>query len=254
MKPYIGGKSGTGTYQQIINHIPPHTVYVEPCAGHGGIFRKIKRAAVSIINDIDPEVCRTWKQYPMPECDVYSHLAQSTLFEKPNKPVVIITNKDYKEIVNQFKHNPDAFIYLDPPYPIYLRRSQRKLYNFDWEGEHINLLKLTSDATAAVMISSYPNDLYKSNLPGWHTHEFDSVVRAGKKRLAREIIYFNYPPPSILHDFQYLGSNRRKRLEIKRQVARWNKNLEKMEPARRNAIISSIISNYNTDIKKIIRL
>lgn len=37
---YNGGKQGNGVYQNIINHIPPHNVYVAPFAGHDGVFQK----------------------------------------------------------------------------------------------------------------------------------------------------------------------------------------------------------------------
>lgn len=32
---YKGGKAGAGVYQQIINQIPPHDVYIEPFLGGG---------------------------------------------------------------------------------------------------------------------------------------------------------------------------------------------------------------------------
>jgi DNA adenine methylase len=32
---YVGGKNHAGTYQRIINLIPPHRVYIEACAGSG---------------------------------------------------------------------------------------------------------------------------------------------------------------------------------------------------------------------------
>lgn len=34
---YFGGKAGSGTYQTIINQIPPHRVYIEPFVGGGAI-------------------------------------------------------------------------------------------------------------------------------------------------------------------------------------------------------------------------
>src|SRR4029077_20992344 len=37
---YNGGKNGNGTYQQIINLIPPHKIYIEPFVGSGGIYKR----------------------------------------------------------------------------------------------------------------------------------------------------------------------------------------------------------------------
>jgi site-specific DNA-adenine methylase len=48
---YPGGKNGSGVYQQIINQIPPHEIYVEPFLGGGAILRMKKPAAKSICND-----------------------------------------------------------------------------------------------------------------------------------------------------------------------------------------------------------
>lgn len=42
--PYLGGKSQAGTYQRIINLIPPHDVYIEPFLG-GGAIARLKRPA-----------------------------------------------------------------------------------------------------------------------------------------------------------------------------------------------------------------
>jgi site-specific DNA-adenine methylase len=36
---YPGGKNSDGTYQFIINHIPPHETYIEGFLGSGAIIR-----------------------------------------------------------------------------------------------------------------------------------------------------------------------------------------------------------------------
>jgi len=35
---YPGGKNSAGTYQRIINQIPPHNVYIEPFAESAAVF------------------------------------------------------------------------------------------------------------------------------------------------------------------------------------------------------------------------
>jgi hypothetical protein len=41
---YPGGKNGTGTFQKIINQMPPHDVYIEAFLGSGAVMR-LKRPA-----------------------------------------------------------------------------------------------------------------------------------------------------------------------------------------------------------------
>src|SRR5579883_1311551 len=54
--PYPGGKNGAGVYQQIINRMPPHSVYIEPFLGGGAIMRLKRPAALNIGIDRDPRV------------------------------------------------------------------------------------------------------------------------------------------------------------------------------------------------------
>jgi len=68
------------------------------------------------------------------------------------------------------------------------------------------------------------------------------------------LYYFNYPPPEILHDVQYLGKNRRQRQDIKRQVERWRNKLQAMTPNKRAAILSDIVNNFRDTTQKIIQL
>lgn len=251
---YMGGKSGNGTYQNIINHIPPHKIYVAPFAGHDGIFQKKLPAPVSILNDKDATVFDRWhsvldrKQY-----QVCENFMQGTLFEGPKLPVVILRNDDYKTIVSRFTDNTDAFIYFDPPYKMETRRSKKNQYTFDFhtDGEHIELLQLATLANCNVMISAYESDLYNDMLRGWSTHRFMSMTRVGLKQ---EIIYYNYPKPTILHDFQYLGKNYRERERIKRKVIRFENKMDRLPETERAAILSNIIARHKTTVTRLIEL
>ena len=256
MTPYNGGKSGSGTYQQIINHIPPHNIYVEPFVGHGGIFRKIRRAPISVLNDIDVIVIDEWLGYleKNKSIDYVLNYMQGNLFEKPVKPVVILRTADYSVIIDRFKDNADAFLYCDPPYPLHKRLSQAKLYKFDWEREeqHADFLTMARNCKCAVMISSYPNDQYDEILKDWTQHLFYSTIRGGRK--AQEVIYMNYPPPVFLHDFQYLGTNYRTRHWIKNKVKRQLSKLNAMKPVERTAILSAIINQFKETTETLIKL
>lgn len=46
---YPGGKSGTGTYQTIINLQPPHRVFISALLGHCGIMRNKRPAERQVI-------------------------------------------------------------------------------------------------------------------------------------------------------------------------------------------------------------
>ena len=66
---YFGGKAGSGTYQTIINQIPPHRTYIEPFVGGGAIWRNKLPATISLLNDVDLAVVDRWRSVNMPECN-----------------------------------------------------------------------------------------------------------------------------------------------------------------------------------------
>lgn len=252
--PYNGGKSGNGVYQNIINHIPPHKIYVAPFAGHCGIFRNKVPAQISVLNDNDSSVIDRWKRaLPAKEFIVCMDFMQGNLFEAPALPTVILRCNDWKVIFDRFANNADAFIYLDNPYKMDTRRSNKSLYLFDWkeDSKHAELLAAAVIAKSNVMISAYENDMYNEALKGWYTHRFNSMTRKG---LREEIIYFNYPPPTVLHDFRYLGNDFRERERIKRKINRHTARLERLPEVERTAILSAIISNYRATTKQIVNL
>lgn len=256
LPPYNGGKLGNGTYQQIINHIPPHGIFVSAFAGHCGVFQKIRRADISILNDKDQRVIERWKETSiLKNCIVCENYMQGSLFEQPDKPVVILKNSDYKSIIAKFKETADAFLYLDPPYLMETRQSKKRLYLHDWLTieEHTEFLTLASTVNCAAMISHYENDLYNDMLlsKGWNVHRFPSMTRQG---LREEIIYYNYPKPKILHDFQYLGHNYRERERIKRKVVRFENKMNRLPEDERAAILSNLIAKNKTTISRLIEL
>ncbi len=50
---YPGSKNGSGCYQQIINQLPPHDLYVELFAGSAAVLRKKRPAVGNIAIDAD---------------------------------------------------------------------------------------------------------------------------------------------------------------------------------------------------------
>lgn len=216
---YPGGKHGSGVYQQIINRIPPHDLYVEPFLGGGAILLMKRPAAASIGIDLDPQVIDNFPQGATPNLTLLQQNAIDWLALQ--------------------KFPADTFIYLDPPYLQYTRRRDAKIYACElYDQDHIDLLKIIKTLPCMVMISGYPNDYYDDALSSWTTALFRGQTRG--RAPATEKIWMNYPPPVRLHDYRYLGNTFREREKIKRKRLRWLKRLMTMEDLERNALGAAI--------------
>jgi hypothetical protein len=88
-----------------------------------------------------------------------------------------------------------------------------------------------------VMVSGYWSELYGSTLAGWRSISFEACTRGG---MATEWLWMNFPPALELHDYRYLGKNRREREQLKRQKARWVARLARMPELQRGALLSAI--------------
>lgn len=217
---YPGGKSGSGVYQQIINQIPPHDVYIEPFLGGGSVLTHKKPAACSIAIDVDSNVVDSWQYSEQPGC--------------------IFINSDAISFLKSYDWKGGEFVYADPPYPFDVRSSKRAIYahEFGTVEQHEALLRVLLSLPCMVAISGYESSLYKSMLQGWRSISFNSVTRSG--RVAREWLWMNYPEPVELHDYRYLGNNFREREKITRQKRRWRARLLRMSSLQRYALLSSI--------------
>ncbi|MCF8359248.1 MAG: DNA adenine methylase [Prolixibacteraceae bacterium] len=221
-KSYPGGKNGDGVFQTIINRIPPHDIYIEGFLGNGTIFLKKKRAKYSILIDADFSVIEAWKRIP-PDTKVINTDAISWI-ENFQVPASIFQ-----------KLGLQVFIYLDPPYLINSRSSQRNIYKHELTAQnHTRLLNVIRQFPASIMISAYPNKFYDDNLPYWHTHDFSAQTRNGT---AIERIYMNYAKPEALHDYRYIGDNYRERERIKGILQRRTQKIKNMPPIERMALI-----------------
>ncbi|WP_149241492.1 DNA adenine methylase [Dyadobacter sp. 32] len=226
---YFGGKNGSGVYQQIINVIRPHHVYMELFAGSGAVFQNKKPSATNIINDIDPMVYERWKASSIDN--------------------IVLLNTDAIRFLESYEFNPDLkyCIYLDPPYPLSSRRSSIDVYNYEIsDHQHIQLLnvvkQLESMANIDIIVSTYKNEMYAEHLKDWQLLTFQAKTRVG---LATEYLYMNYRnDEGILHDYGFLGNTFTDRQRIKRKIEREIQKLKNLDPHERNAIIFSIIEEY----------
>lgn len=130
------------------------------------------------------------------------------------------------------------FLYADPPYPMSTRTSG-PIYQHEMTDEgHQRLLDTLRRVDALVMVSSYPNDLYDRCLAGWRTVDFWATVRSGEKR--QERLWMNYPEPQRLHDYRYVGGDKRQRERIRKRSRNWAAELARLDPAERGAILQNI--------------
>lgn len=226
---YPGGKNGSGVYQQIINQIPPHDCYIELFFGSGTIYRLKKLAGKSVGVDADHHALYEFgKNYPEHRRDIDLYPMCALDFLDDELPALSAAHQR-------------VLIYADPPYLFEVRKT-RKYYRreFGTKAEHSELVQRLRDVpeNVKVILSGYPNAIYDVWLKDWRTRTFSAQARGAKP--ATECIWMNYPEPSELHDYRYLGENFRERERIKRKKARWEARLLKMPILERRAILSVI--------------
>lgn len=219
---YNGGKNGSGTYQQIINFIPPHDIYFELFAGSASIYFNKLPAGISILSEVDTRQVAYLKSNI--RSSTFVICADSIQFLSCWNPILNLLHASGRNL----------FMYLDPPYLFSTRSCQKRLYSFELtELQHIVLLDSISHLQFPVMISAYKNDLYDSKLNNWHTHSFSSKCRTGMRT---ETIYMNYPKPERLHDYSYLGTNFKQRQLIKQSIHNTAFKINSMPVQERNAL------------------
>lgn len=230
---YPGGKNGAGVYQRLINQIPPHDVYIEPFLGAGAIMLAKRLAGLSIGIDVDPFVIKGWRGWV-------------NLWSQPTKELF---EMDAVECIKARTtiNTRNTFIYCDPPYLMETRKSG-PIYKYEYtEAQHIKLLKLLLSLEAMVMISGYRHKIYDDAMGGWRRMDYMANTRQG---MVPESAWMNYPQPTELHDYRYLGDDFRERERIARKIKRWTKRLEKMPVLERQAILS-VLTTDNPNIPAI---
>lgn len=228
---YFGGKGSAGVYQSIINQIPPHDVYKECFLGMGSIIRNKLPAKYSYGVEIHAPAAGFFKKHYAPAIPNFRLLRRNAF--------------DLLDIwsTNRIVHNSPEFIYLDPPYPIESRTSQHRYENELTDDQHIKLCELInymSDAGYLVAISTYPNEIYQTHLSGWRAVEYTSTDSGGNIR--DELLYCNYPKPTILHDPRYIGENNDKRSDIKKRIKRNIGKIQSWEPNQRLRLLSHVMA------------
>lgn len=224
LEHYPGGKGSAGTYQTIINYMPPHEVFIELFLGGGKVMLNKRLAKRNIGLDLDPDVVGKWKEY-------LKNFDGIEIFKKCGISYL-------REIQNSIQDPEKVLIYADPPYLKEVRKDKKDLYKFEMpKGVHIEFLTIAAASPFNIMISTYASRLYEKHLRDWNTTAFQSKTRQGN---ATEVLYMNYATPKHLHDYRYLGSDFTERQHIKRKIDGKVKSFQKEPPVIQNAILRKL--------------
>jgi DNA adenine methylase len=152
-------------------------------------------------------------------------------------------------LLEQNAFERDTLIYCDPPYletAVLSRLRYRHVLSVE---DHRRLLKILKRQQCLIMISGYWSRLYQEKLSaaaGWRAVQFASMTRGGYK--CQEWLWMNYPAPSRLHDYRYVGANYREREKFRRQQRRWSTRLGRMDPLQRLALMSVLEAALGEDL------
>lgn len=180
--------------------------------------------------------CR-WTSVEIP---IAAAIGKNAVPSAPAKiPLLHLICGDALEYLRARSFTGREFIYCDPPYVMHTRSSQRPLYAYECsDQDHIALLDCLTRLDCHVMISGYWSTIYADMLTGWRSMQFVSYDRAGNQK--EEWLWMNYPEPTRLHDYRYLGDTFRKRDDLKRKKRRWVQRLQRMDILERRAILWAI--------------
>lgn len=225
---YFGGKGGEGVWQTIINQMPPHDLFIEAFAGSAAITRFKRPATSTICIDADAAVCRS----------LHGRFADAA------GAIVICA-----DAVSWLKSNRGTFtertlIYCDPPYLFDCRDSGRqKRYGVElgeaWQHPQLLcVLNLLTAQGVRCLVSGYRSELYDRTLKDWRRVDYTAPTRGGPRT---ESLWCNYPEPTALHDYRFIGKNFRERQDLKRKRDSWTRRFAAMPPIERSMILEALI-------------
>lgn len=217
---YPGGKGRT--FQHVINLMPPHSVYIETHLGGGAVLRNKKRAQRSIAIELDERVIAAWRSSSRTSAELVQGKAE--------------------DFLSSYAFTGGELVYCDPPYHPDTRR-QPRVYRHDYSQEdHVHLLKVLINLPCKVLISGYAHPLYDEMLAGWNCKKFAAATHSG---LREECLWFNYDPPTELHDARYLGENFRERQSTKRRLQRLQSKVIAMDTVERTAFMQWLSEEFS---------
>lgn len=234
---YPGGKGASGVYQKIISMMPPHKVYIETFLGAGTILKTKIPAKMNIGIESNHEVLNLFPKIEFEN-------------KNSNKAKLILLNCDAVEWLRwwgeNYKMEKDTLVYCDPPYlPETIHpRGQRYDHKFTKE-QHIELLNILKSLKCYCMISGYQNKLYDEILEigngRWHRESFTATCRRGT---TVETVWMNFPTPTVLHDYRFIGQDYRERERLKLKLNRLRKKLQEVPAIEKNFLLEGIRDLY----------
>lgn len=224
---YPGGKGAAGTAAWIIDHFPPHSLYVEPFAGSGAIARRKHPALRTLLVDLDPVTVNWWRESGSDLC-----------------PGATIAHGDgLAWLRSHLQELPsDALVYFDPPYM--LARECDQPYNCRFsDDQHRELLEIVQQLPCFVCVSGYETPLYLSCLQerqGWRWSTREVSTRWGGRK--NEFLWYNFDRETEQgFDVRNPGADYRDRERIKRKSERWAENVAALPAAERASVVSAVI-------------
>lgn len=248
---YSGGKGSV--FRHIINEMPPHDTFVAAFVGGGAVTLNKRPARRNILIDRDPEVIESWLSHLAVNCGISSPKvtmaaaivknsdASGRIVESGDGTRWELYVDDAVQLLPRLQLGPSALVYADPPYLYSVRSQKRPLYKFEMgaEDEHAAMIELFRSLGCQVMISGYWSEFYDELLgDAWRSFWFAAYDRA--RNLRTEYVWCNFPEPTRLHDYQWLGENFRERERIGRKAARWVSRFQQLPVLERRRILAEL--------------
>jgi hypothetical protein len=237
---YFGGAGGDGTFQALINQIPPHKTFISLFAGKCAVRYNMKPAEANYMFDLDETIIHFWRTWRKSKPEILH-------FDAQRKNAFDVLDEPWLTTATWLN---STFIFIDAPFPPSTRKAPtRERYKYEMtDAQHVQLAKILHKdyRDCKVMIRSYENPIYDKHLKGWHKVKYMNNTHGGP---VQECAYLNYPPPEELHDYSFVGECAEERRRIKRKIIRHVNNLRKLPAKERNAIMHTL-NQYKKHIFK----
>lgn len=227
LENYPGAKDTQHVYKTIINNIPKTEYFEELFAGSAAITFELLKVKVlpylTKLNDLNQKVIDELKVKFENQCVFY-------------------TCCDALEYLELFGNdNTERVYFLDPPYKHETRPGNEKLYEHEMtDNDHVKLLQTVLQTKGKFMIIHPKCDLYDTMLKDWRKVEIK--IRYHKKT-SIECLYMNYPEPTELQTYAYLGKDCWDRQRIKRKASSIVEKFKKMPVLERNYVLNELCKN-----------
>lgn len=277
---YPGGKNGAGVYQQIINRMPPHEVYIEPFLGGGAVLRSKQPAALNIGIDLDRRVIASWRSLgsadmaslpeESPDAAMRSQSPKAAMRTYKAELAMLASSGGDGEgrsripsavtaMVDGVCPHADAWRFVcgdatrflvkykftgrELVYcdPPYMHATRGRTDLYRHEMTDIQHLELIT------LIKRLPCRVmisgYWTAMYAARLQRWNAVTFQTTNRAGKrttEWLWMNFAEPDELHDYRFLGSNFRQRELIKRKKARWVARLGKLPRLERQALLAAI--------------